>query len=263
MPACRRRVRAPGYARPMAVPLPAAPSLSAAQLATLAAVGEERTARVGDVLYDVGDATYPFIAIQEGEVAILDAAGNEIISHGPSGFLGELNLLSGQTVYVTAVVTKALRYIAVDRDVLRGLLFEDGPLSDVVRATFIARRESLQRVEGIGIEIVGPRSSEATLRLIAVARANRLPLTWHDESPAGGEEPPVVRIPGGGELKHPSSGDLLRALGIGRALEPQEEADLLVVGSKGRGGFTGMLLGSISAHCVAHALCPVTVVKHT
>jgi thioredoxin reductase (NADPH) len=227
----------------MAVPLPAAPSLSASQLATLAAVGEERTAQVGDVLYRVGDATYPFIAIQEGEVAILDAAGNEIISHGPSGFLGELNLLSGQTVFVTAVVRKPLRYIAVDRDVLRRLLFEDGPLSDLVLATFISRRESLQRVEGIGIEIVGPRSSEATLRLIAVARANRLPFSWRDESPADGEEPPVVRLPGGGELEHASSGDLLRALGIGRELERREEPDLLVVGA-GPAGLAAAVYGA-------------------
>ena len=165
----------------MAVSLRASPSLSTSQLEILAAVGEERTAAVGDVLYRVGDATYPFIAIQEGEVAILDAAGNEIISHGPSSFLGELNLLSGQTVFVTAVVTQPLRYIAVERDVLRELLFEDGPLSDLVLATFISRREALQRVEGIGIEIVGPRSSEATLRLIDFVRANRLPFTWQDE----------------------------------------------------------------------------------
>ena len=82
---------------------PASPSLSSAQLASLAQLGEERTARVGDVLYRVGDATYPFVAIREGEVAILDAAGNELVRHGPSGFLGELNLLSGQTVFVTAI----------------------------------------------------------------------------------------------------------------------------------------------------------------
>src|SRR5207302_332912 len=83
--------------------------------AALAAAGEERTARVGDVLFQVGDATYPFIAIREGEVAILDAAGKEIVRHGASSFLGELNLLSGQTVFLTAVVTKPLRYVAVDR----------------------------------------------------------------------------------------------------------------------------------------------------
>ncbi len=96
---------------------PPSPSLSESQLAKLAGLGEERTAAVGDVLFRVGDATYPFIAIREGEVAILDAAGNEIIRHGASSFLGELNLLSGQTVFLTAVVTKPLRYVAVDRDV--------------------------------------------------------------------------------------------------------------------------------------------------
>jgi thioredoxin reductase (NADPH) len=132
---------------------PAIPSLSTSQLATLAAAGEERKAGVGDVLFSVGDATYPFIAIREGEVAILDAAGNEIVRHGASSFLGELNLLSGQTVFLTAVVTKPLRYVAVDRDALRALLFDDGPLSDLVLSTFIARREALQRVEGIGREL--------------------------------------------------------------------------------------------------------------
>src|SRR4051794_17635627 len=83
----RRGVTVPRYSRPMAV-APASPSLSATQLATLARLGEERTARIGDVLYRVGDATYPFVAIQEGEVAILDAAGNELVRHGPAGFLG-------------------------------------------------------------------------------------------------------------------------------------------------------------------------------
>ena len=46
---------------------------------------------------------------------MLDAAGREIIRHGIGGFLGEMNLLSGQTVYLTAIVTEPMRYIAVDR----------------------------------------------------------------------------------------------------------------------------------------------------
>lgn len=37
-------------------------------------------------------------------------------------------------------------------------------------------------------------------------------------------------------------------------------AELLVVGSRGHGEFTGMLLGSVSEHCVAHAPCPVVVI---
>ena len=97
---------------------PASPLLSPFQLAALAEHGEERIASVGDVLYRVGDQSYPLIAILEGEVAILDAANNEIVRHGESKFLGEMNLLTGQTVFLTAVVTEPLRYIAVERDAL-------------------------------------------------------------------------------------------------------------------------------------------------
>jgi thioredoxin reductase (NADPH) len=212
--------------------------LSPSQLATLADVGEELTADVGEVLYRVGDSRYRFIAIIEGEVAIVDAAGNEILRHGPATFLGELNLLSGQTVFVTAVVTEKCRYIALEREALRSLLFEDGALSDLVLSTFIARREGLQRVEGLGVEIIGPRSSAPTMRMLDFARSNHLPFTWRDTDRADERSPqldaasmPVVRLPGGAELHCPSTGQLSRALGIGLELGPREEVDLLVVGA--------------------------------
>ena len=44
-------------------------------------------------------------------------------------------------------------------------------------------------------------------------------------------------------------------------IERSEDCDLLVVGSRGLEGFAGMLLGSVSQHVVAHARCPVVVVK--
>jgi nucleotide-binding universal stress UspA family protein len=40
-------------------------------------------------------------------------------------------------------------------------------------------------------------------------------------------------------------------------------ADLLVVGSRGHGEFVGMLIGSTSEHCVAHASCPVVVFRES
>jgi thioredoxin reductase (NADPH) len=238
-----------------AAPVPPSPTLSPSQLARLGELGDERTADIGDVLYQVGDRDYPFIVIIEGEAAIIDAAGSEIVRHGPSGFLGELNLLSGQTVFVTAVATKPLRYIAVPREVLRSLLFEDGPFSDLVLTAFITRREGLQQVKGLGLEIVGPHSSKATMQMLDFARSNRLPLTWRD--PGRGDDPgaaalvegldeatlPLVRLPGGVELRGPSPGQVSRALGIGRELAAREQVDLLVVGA-GPAGLGAAVYGS-------------------
>lgn len=55
---------------------------------------------------------------------------------------------------------------------------------------------------------------------------------------------------------------LIRAGDAATALiERSHQADLLVVGSRGHGGFAGLLLGSVSQKCVQHAACPVVVVR--
>lgn len=45
-------------------------------------------------------------------------------------------------------------------------------------------------------------------------------------------------------------------------VEVSRGADLLVVGSRGRGAFADMLLGSVSLHCAQHAGCPVVIIRH-
>lgn len=44
-------------------------------------------------------------------------------------------------------------------------------------------------------------------------------------------------------------------------VEEAAEADLLVVGSRGRGGFRELMLGAVSQQCAHHARCPVVIVR--
>ncbi len=204
---------------------PSSPLLSSQQIERLRELGEERTAAEGDILFDVGDERYPFLAIVEGEAAIEDAAGNEIIRHSASGFLGEMNLLSGQTVFLRAVARSPMRLIAIEREQLRALLFDDSDFSELVLTAFIRRREALQTQPGIGIEIIGPREGNETRRVVEFAKRLRVPFTRLDPEGAGKEEEeqeaPLVRLPGGLELHRPSNGELSRALGIGLELPPE------------------------------------------
>jgi len=68
-----------------------------------------------------------------------------------------------------------------------------------------------------------------------------------------------LELPEGVEVEREvAKGDATHAL-----IRSAENAELLVVGSRGRGGFAGLLLGSVSQRCAHHAPCPVVIVPGT
>ena len=88
------------------------------------------------------------------------------------GLAGSNSRLIGRYLAFMAVAGVIACYGVVDRDTMRSLLYEGEPLSDLVPSTFIARREALQRVQGIGLEIVGPA-------LVPTALAGHRPIYAH------------------------------------------------------------------------------------
>jgi nucleotide-binding universal stress UspA family protein len=158
---------------------------------------------------------------------------------------------------------------------------------DMTRGVTGERVRIIAEIKQIVVGVDGSEASRAALRwaydeaahhnasLIAVS-------TWHPPalpmSPPYGSLPPegyetqperdarelLERLTGELEPREPavevrisiSKGNPAKVL-----IDMSQGADLLVVGSRGYGGFAGMLLGSVSHHVVAHAACPVVVLR--
>jgi thioredoxin reductase (NADPH) len=204
------------------------PDLTDDQIDLLRKRGTERRVERGDILFREGDSSYPFIVIVEGCVDIV--AGFEtdearrITSHGARRFLGELNLLTGQGVFLTAVVSEPGSILILEVDELRRLLADEPTLSELILRALLLRRSLLQG-SGVGLRIIGSRFSGDTRRLLEFVARNRLPFTWLDlETDEGAElllrdsrisaaETPVVIWQGTTLLKNPSNAELAAAIG--------------------------------------------------
>jgi thioredoxin reductase (NADPH) len=233
------------------------PRLTDQQLAPLMRVGERRRVRRGDVLYREGDGNCDFFVILEGKVAVVQqsGAGEEVIGvHGRGRFLGELGLITGQAVFVTATVREPGEVLVLAQDRLREIVTQDLLLGDLILRALIMRRAMLIGL-GIGFRIVGSRYSPDTRRLRDFAIRNRLPHHWVDlESDPGAEEIlrrlglepqecPVVLLGPGRVLRNPSNAELARALGLRPPRKFETTCDLVVVGG-GPAGLAAAVYGA-------------------
>jgi thioredoxin reductase (NADPH) len=233
------------------------PPLQAAHLALLRRCGQERATTAGQVLFREGDRAYEFIVVLSGAVTMVDhEAGvvRELATFGPSGFLSELNILTGERLFATAVVREAGSVLAVPVERLHEAIAQDQELSDLVVQTVLRRRQWLLQ-HRTGMQIVGSRSSPDARRLRDFAARNSLPHVWVDldTDPAAGtvlahqglspSDAPVVLMRGGEVLCNPSNGQLARAAGFGMGVLPQKTFDVAVVGA-GPAGLAASVYGA-------------------
>jgi thioredoxin reductase (NADPH) len=229
---------------PVADDTTAFPTLDAAQIAALEPLGARRTVAPGDVLYRQGDTAYDFYVVLSGEVEIVTGAGNDdqvIARHGPGRFLGELNLLTGLRVFVTARVSQAGEVLAIPAQQLRHIIATQPALSDVILAAFMARRAELLSGASTAIRVIGSQFSPQAGSIREFLARSRIPHAWLDpdrdaevenllrEFAVDPADLPVVAATGS-LLRRPTVGELAQYLGITVANLPDRCFDLVVVG---------------------------------
>jgi thioredoxin reductase (NADPH) len=238
-------------------PYGAYPRLSPHQMSALEAQGERRGTSPGDVIFQAGDKSYDFVVVLKGLVAIVErwhGAERLIAAHGPGRFLGELNLLTGETVFVSAVAHEPGEVLVVPADRLREIVAGDPVLGDLILRAFVVRRSILIGLR-TGLRILGSRHSPDTRRLREFAARNRLPHSWVDleKYPAADEllselgitpsETPVVIWCGEQVLRNPSNAELATLVGLPVATSNEKACDLVVVGL-GPAGLAAALYGA-------------------
>jgi thioredoxin reductase (NADPH) len=222
-----------------------APTLREDQIEILGRYGRTRKTEVGDVLFRAGDTQNDFIVILEGEVGVVDDFAGEARTIGvflAGRFLGELNMLTGQAMYLSAVVREGGEVLAIPRERLKEVVTEEPNLSDVILKAFLARRSYMMRT-GLGLRIIGSRHSGDATRLREFAARNRLPHVWIEieEDPeaeallgrfgAKPSETPVTVWQGKDVLKNPTNLEFARTTGLEVDAPLERTYDLVVVGA--------------------------------
>jgi thioredoxin reductase (NADPH) len=234
-----------------------APALREDQTEILGQYGKWRNTEAGQVLFKAGDTQNDFFVVLEGEVEMIDDFAGEARTMGvmrQGRFVGDLNMLIGQPIYLSAVVRVGGEVLVISRERLKEVVAEEPNLSDIILKAFLARRAWSVRA-GLGLRIIGSRHSSDATRLRGFATRNRLPHVWVEleEDPnaeallegfgTDASETPVTIWQDKDVLKNPTNAELARAIGLKVAVPRKRTYDLVVVGA-GPAGLGAAVYGS-------------------
>ena len=234
------------------------PTLTAAQIARLAAHGRRRRVEPGEVLMPAGEPVTRLFVVLEGRVEGVrpSATGDAlVVSLDPGMFTGEVTMLSGRHGLAQIQAASAGEVIEVGRDDLLALIQADGELNEIFMRAFILRRVELIN-RGVGdVVVLGSSHCQGTLRIREFLTRNGHPYTMVDlDNDAGVEEllgrfqvsaadVPVVICRGDVVLRNPSPQQIADALGFNDAIEKTHVRDLVVVGA-GPSGLAAAVYGA-------------------
>ena len=230
------------------------------QFARAVAYGQAHEVAAGEMLFEVGDDDVDLILVGTAAIDLVRAAvpgsgaADELLLRcGPGQFVGELNLLTGQTRILSARVAEPGVVHRIGPAAFRRLMAQDTELSDLLLRGFLARRQLLTEGAAANLEVIADAGSGAGLALETFLGRQALPHRWIDStSPAGGDalaaaglttdDLPVVVTPRA-RMTRVNPGILSHALGLTYRRTPKGVADLTIAGA-GPAGLAAAVYGA-------------------
>jgi thioredoxin reductase (NADPH) len=234
------------------------PTLTAAQIARIAAHGLVRPVHQGEMLVEAGDRVVPFFVVTAGAVEVVRISGGTetlVAVHGPGQFGGEVNMISGRRALFSARARDAGEVIVLNREHMVALVQNDAELSEIMMRAFILRRVELVS-SGLGDAVlIGSTHSPGTLRIKEFLTRNSHPYAYLDldrdadvqamldHFHVGVADVPVLICRGELVLRNPTNPEVADCLGFNDAINQTQVRDLVIVGA-GPAGLAAAVYGA-------------------
>ncbi len=218
------------------------PRLTTAEIALLKPLATARDYLDGETIFRAGTADLDLCVVESGLVDIVNPTdGNRVVTtHKPGEFAGDIDLLTGRPVIVTAVSRGASRILRVPGSHLRTLLNRVPSFGEKLMIAFTQRRKLLSQSGVLGLRVVGPGRCRDTNTVREFLYKNFVPFTWFDPESAEGQKmfqamgspkkTPAIDCGDGQVLLNPTLQDLARCAGIWRHC-PAQDVDFAIVGA--------------------------------
>ena len=218
------------------------PKLSSAEFAVLKSLATAHDYADGETIFRAGQADIDLFVVESGQIDILNPTDDNrvIATHEPGQFSGDIDLLTGRPVIVTAVARGTSRVWRVPGSHLRALLNRVPSLGEKLIVAFTRRRELLLEAGGLGLRVVGPGHCRDTNTVREFLYKNFVPFTWFDPQTEAGRKvferlgsprkTPAIECGDGKILLNPSLRELANSAGVWKGC-PAQEVDLAIVGA--------------------------------
>lgn len=218
------------------------PRLTSAELALVKSLGTACDYADGETIFRAGQADIDLYIVEFGQIDIRNPTDGErvIVVLEPGQFSGDIDLLTGRPVIVTAVARGATRLLCIPGSQLRSLLNRVPSFGEKLITAFTRRRELLTQFGRLGLRVVGPGRCRDTSTVREFLYKNFVPFTWSDTETEEGQrvltslgsprKTPVIECGNGQVLVNPSLQELAREAGIWKHC-PTQEVDLAIVGA--------------------------------